>query len=232
MRKPNFRHTLVAAMTLIFISACGGGSVPQPPAPAEKPSSNTSTTKAPSIAPTDTNRPPATVTRKPTATSNPTATIKPSPIPPSDTPLPPIPDFDDVLTFSIGSGGGQCPGLDETPNFVNLSQFGQAITTCFWLSGFDFTQPFQIILSRADGSGNRLVTPNIYLDSRDDVVWDGYEELPPGASSSWGYIDNGTLAVYNFNVWSPDRLSPGQWRFTISQRGGASFEYSSNFLVE
>ena len=75
---------------------------------------------------------------------------------PTNTPLPPLPDFDDTISFGVGGGGGQCPGLDQTPNFVNLSQHGQAITTCFWLSGFDLAQPFQISLSQANGSGDRL----------------------------------------------------------------------------
>ena len=53
----------------------------------------------------------------------------------------------------------------------------------------------------------------------------------PGPGS-WGRNNSGTLAVYNFNVWSPEQLSPGQWRFTISQKGSAFYEYSSDFWVE
>jgi len=151
---------------------------------------------------------------------------------PSNSPLPPLPDFEDVLSFSPGSGGGVCPGVDATSNSIDIIQLDQHIYTCFWLWGIDFNQPFQIFLSQTDNpNGVSLKSPNLFFDSNNGIIqWEGY---PNWSEFGHGHeAGNGALFVYDFGVWLPVPLSPGQWRFSVVQKGSTFGEFWSDFWVE
>jgi len=193
--------------------------------PREQPSSTLLPTNTPSVTPTKivTNTP----TDMPTSTPTNTRTSTPT-----KTPLPPLPDFEDVLSFSPGSGGGVCPGVDSTSNSIQIMQLGQHIYGCFWLWGIDFNKPFQFFLSQVDNpNGVYLKSPNLYFDSNNGKMqWEGY---PIWDEFGHGYGDsNGALFVYDFGVWSPVPLSPGQWRFSVVQKGSTFGEFWSDFWVE
>ncbi len=222
----NVRKFLLAWIAILLtIIACGSPT----PEPRPRPAPVTEPPQAPGgNLPTDPpeTEPPAT---EPPATEPPET--EPPATEPPETQLPPIPEFDDLLYYSGGGGGGRCPGVDQEPNTIDLSQFGQAITTCFWLKGFDRNQPFRVSLIPLDAPGGReLVTPELSLDLQNERITGGVYESWVGLAV-WKGGRNGTLAVYNFNVWSPYPFAPGKWRFLISQEN-SSFEFWRDFEAE
>lgn len=129
MRKSNCRYIIIVATFIIAVLACSQGSVPapQPAEPAEEPSGNVSPTKTSTVAARDTGKTPETIT------NNPTTTNDTSPFPPSETPLSPIPNFDDLLSFAPGGGLEVCisdsqPGVAMSVEYANL---GGVALLCF-----------------------------------------------------------------------------------------------------
>jgi hypothetical protein len=161
------------------------------------------------------------------ATSTPTLPFSIST--PTHTPLPPLPDFAEVITLAVGSGGGPCIGADRTPNSITVNGGAQYVFACLWLKGIDIDQPFIVSLSQPDNpNGEHFASPNLFFDSNGTIRWEGYQEWR--TNIGWE-INNGLLNLADFGVRPSIRLSPGRWRFSIVQKGSAFGEVWSDFQV-
>jgi hypothetical protein len=89
-------------------------------------------------------------------TSTPTATS-------TLTSLPPVPDFDEVLTLALGGGGGEC-GVqypNQWPAF-DIVQYGNALAICIF--GVNFGLPFQLVFVAPDGT--KMQPVELLVDQR------------------------------------------------------------------
>jgi hypothetical protein len=145
-----------------------------------------------------------------------------------------MPDFSNLLVFSLGGGGGMCAGLPLPVNTIDFKSFeeGYLIGTCICLKGIDPTRPFKIKISQpGQPNGVDLLTPNLNLDSTTGhVQWEGYQD------STWlggWWISEDELHISNFFLWSPVRLSPGSFRFSVIQNGTGfgGFDYDFQATV-
>jgi SH3 domain-containing protein len=165
----------------------------------------------------------------PGAAVPPTATVPSSTFTPSLTPLPPLPDFAEVISFSLGSGGGPCIGADRTPNSITVNGEGRFVFACFWLEGIDINQPFIVSLSQPDDpNGDHFESPRLFFQSNGTVRWEGYQEWR--TNTGWEH-NNGLLNLADFGVRTSISLFPGRWRFSIIQKESAFGEVWSDFQV-
>ena len=159
----------------------------------------------------------ATYTQTPTSTSTPTRT-------PTNTPLPPIPGFDDVLTFGGGAGGGTLARdfcEDHNPGKCPASYgetfwIDQIAYLCIW--GVPLDVVFQV----------ELISPNAEititgtfkaLSSNHTIAWSGHV---PEEHDSVVYIQNGvTTAV--ISPWWPKELPKGTWEMRVKWPGNDAY---------
>ena len=220
------RLALIGVM-LLFVLACSVSTSQPVSAPVQ---AKTKTSAPPSTKsyPSATLRPVNTATRTPTRipTKIPTRT-------PAKTQLPPLPDFEDVITFAAGAGGGPCSEIDEPPNYLDVwvNSAGVHMIACFWLRGIDVSRPLEINLSQPGNStGVYFESPTLFLDSNNArVLGEGYSTQQ--YFGNWYRQNNEVIKGY-FNVWSSIRLSPGMWRFSITQTGSAFGTLSSDFRFD
>jgi hypothetical protein len=146
-------------------------------------------------------------------------------LPPTPTklPLPPLPDFNQVLTFGGGGGGMPCD-YPVTPNLISVPNiaFGHVVQLCLTLSGLNLGNPFKIKLTGPDGQS--LLSPGLLLDREKKVIrWTGY----PGYESPAEWTSDGTLFATLFVSW-PALLQPGNWHITAF---GDGFTANGDFQV-
>ena len=139
------------------------------------------------------------------------------PTDPPTEPLPPLPDFDQVLTFGGGGAEWGCYEYPREPNSVSVSvSFGLTATLCMVLSNVDVSQPIQIELIQTGIGTMRLKSGDLTMDLNTmEVQW---QENP----SNSGVIDKWTndgLLYIALPIWWPIIHSPGTWRITVFQRG-------------
>ncbi len=142
----------------------------------------------------------------------------------TDTPLPPLPDFQQLVTFGIGGGGGPGPCAEyqnTAPAIVVLiDQSAQSAILC--LSGVLYDRPFQLKLISPDGRS--LQSNNIRLNqATGDVEWSGYQGFFASADSTGG------SPSMTLSIWWPNSLPAGQWHISASSNG---FQAESDFSVE
>jgi hypothetical protein len=182
----------IIVMLAIALACGGGGLIPSKPiqplptptefTPTESPSPTSSPSNTPSVTPTHT------LTNTPTKTSTLTPTITPTKTS-TNTPLPPLPDFEQVLTFAQGGGGEFCGRYPENGAKLAVIDIdpGKALLLCF-ASG-SISPPFQLEWFAPDG---RVFTSRV---------------------GKYG----GTQREY-FMRW-PINLPSGQWRIHASGSG-------------
>ena len=144
------------------------------------------------------------------------------------TPLPPMPDFEEILTFG-GGGAGQlgCDhGYPPTPNSISVSTtFGRHAILCVFLQNVNTAAPIQLNLTQYGGTGMVLRSNNLILDRGwHRAHWDGFEA--EGNIETW---TRDSLIKFVLSVWWPVTLPAGDWRFTVSQVGG--LQVSGDFRV-
>jgi len=162
----------------------------------------------------------------------------------TNTPLPSLPDFDTTLSLAIGGGGGTCAQYQDgfpSPNFLEVNGGGKSLSVCFSLKGMDLNQSFKINVFQSGNPGDAsLESPNLFLDLIQgsanaeggfsyNVLAEGYKKNSP--FGIWQTHSNGISTGY-FTLWSPKRLSPGHWYFSISQQGSTFGFVRSDFQVE
>jgi hypothetical protein len=169
----------------------------------------------------------STLTFTPTSTATKTATHTATSTA-TNTYLPPVPDFEELLSFGAGGGGGFCNGIDYAPNDARVSQTNKAIWLCLYLRKIKFSQPFNITLMRL-GDGTIMFTPDLRLNQENKTLtWTGYQES--NGSAAW--TSDGTLNFYNVGIWWPQYFSAGQWRLSVVQNNTAFKGFSMDFKVE
>jgi hypothetical protein len=151
---------------------------------------------------------------------------------PTNTPLPPLPEFEQVITFLAGGGGGECD-YPKSPNMINVpsARYGRYAQFCMTILGMEFDEPFYLQLTAPNGK--TYTSPAIWLDQETkDLLWDGYPQSFSGYASWSG---NGILYA-GILIWWPSSLSEGQWQvqaysdrfratgvFSIAQQAGKSY---------
>jgi hypothetical protein len=171
---------------------------------------------------TQTEPPPLASTRPPAISPARTFTSRPSTIIPTltFTPLPPMPDFNEILTFGgAGAGDWGCAGTQypSVPNAINmLESFGQNVFLCVFARGIDITKPMTISLSQIGGNATTLVSQNLMFDRNGEaILWE--QSLQNGIITEWKADGSVFFTVV---VWWPAALSSGSWRVTVYQEGG------------
>ena len=133
----------------------------------------------------------------------------------TNTPLPPLPDFDDVISYGGGGGGPLCT-YPRVPNQINISPLVLGSTgwrLCLMLSGINFNQPFQLMLSHPGGP-TILKSRNLSFDlNNNSVLWEGFPGKPGVIETK---TSDGTVAL-EILIWWPDIFSEGVWRITVMQ---------------
>jgi len=200
-----------ASLLILVILACNmpGSEPPQaattPDATSSVPPANTPySSLTPGISPTQPLVASITLTNEPAYT-------------PTYTPLPPLPDFEDVLTFGGGGGGPPCI-QSNTPNTITSPNvtYGKFSLLCMVILGMDFNKPFRLQLTAPNSKV--YISPHLLLNqSTKAVQWEGYQ----GFAGYAGWSGNGILYV-SIDTWWPSSLSEGQWQVQA---------YGSNFLA-
>ena len=149
-------------------------------------------------------------------TSTPTATS-------TLTSLPPVPDFEEVLTLALGGGGGEC-GVqypNQWPAF-DIVQYGNTLAICIF--GVNFGLPFQLAFVAPNGT--KMQPLELLVDQRTwEVKWEGYLQDDFNGYATWG--NEGTFV--SFNIWWPGNYPAGQWQVRAT---GGGLEASGKFIVE
>jgi hypothetical protein len=228
---------IVTGAAILFSLACGSTQVPATQLP-QPPSAEPAQTTAPSqtlvMLPTETPlpAPSATATQLPTSPPTLTPTKMPT-LTPTRTALPSLPDFDKLISYGSGGGGKICTE-DRAPDTIEINtvKFGSLLVVCFWLQSLDPNQPFDI---RMEAMGSvpagpaSLQSPALSINWSDALVsWEGHDR-PDGQA---GRTNDGALALYDFMLWLPETLSPGQWRIFIQQQGGMVDNLYTTFQIE
>ena len=128
---------------------------------------------------------------------------------PTNTPLPPLPEFDQVITFADGGGGSECD-YPKSPNTINVpsARYGRYAQFCMTILGMEFDEPFYLQLTAPNGK--TYTSPAIWLDQgTKDLLWDGYPQFFSGYASWSG---NGILYA-DILIWWPSSLSGDNGRF-------------------
>jgi hypothetical protein len=204
----------LAAVLLLGILACG-----QPaPATSEPFASANPPAASPVTVPSKT----AAIPPAPTLTAFVMATVTVSP-------LPPIPEFDELLYFGGGGAGLVCAD-DQYPGASNRISaypvYGKGVNLCMNLEGFNLVEQFRLTLTQSSGKQMVLESNGFVLDPNKRLVyWNGYGDR--GSIASWA--GDGTIHLA-LRVWWPVTLPGGKWSVTISQPSG--FEAAGNFTVE
>lgn len=229
---PKQPRALVLISILLLVSApCSSVQVQltDPPPAAPIPSSTlippvVNTSAITSIEPSPVQGQPTAKTATNTSTVTPTRTATPTA---TKTPLPPLPDFDEVLSFG-GGGGGSPVGCEKYPSKPNRVQvypnFGREADFCFTLTNIDSKAAFQLNLLQLNGGALSLSLGNLTLDRKSKtVLWN--KTRNGGRIDQW--TKSGTIQ-FIVRVWWPISLPPGNWRLTISQSGSllASTDFS------
>jgi hypothetical protein len=216
----------LAGLTVFVISACGTTEAYSPdmeqapvsmsPVP---PSSTPLSPVASDPNPTQSLVPAIILTSDPAQT-----TIVPSISVPTNTPLPSLPDFEEVLTFEGGgAGGGWClpPVAPNTIEVVNV-MFGESADFCVAVLDMGMDQSFHFQITAPDG--RQYTSPTLTInESTHEVQWEGYGD-------SYGYaeyLEKHTLYLSLAN-WMPVDFSEGQWQIQIS---GDNFSIADRFSV-
>jgi hypothetical protein len=153
---------------------------------------------------------------------------------PTNTPLPPLPDFDQLLWFG-GAGGGYawtCPdffsytgpspaaqgGLSFASTNANSMAFQnlpRLAYLCLW--GFPADKPFKVSLISPDGSHSLNGDFSVSVDSTGDqiLIWDNRE----AEDSYMTNPGNGLAAEIDF--WWPGNLQGGIWKIDVTWQGGS-----------
>jgi hypothetical protein len=159
--------------------------------------------------------PDAPLTSDGAATATATFTLTPT----STLDLPPIPDFDEVLTFG---GGGADEGDDigcEYPEFQPAIVFTHGVDFCLW--GVHLGIPFQLTFFSLDGVFSQSI--DFFVDQHTlDVHWGKYQV--GGTFAKAAYTDNGT--VVKIRPLFAGYLPGGEWQVVASGNG---FQASTTF---
>lgn len=221
--KPHSKFLLCKLFAVTLLVSCApmaATAVPAEPEPFTLATSTRMASKTPvQVLPSLTKSPTKTPTERPTSTF-------------TNTPLPPLPDFQDVITFASGAGGGPCMEQEYAPNYLDVwvSPNGERFNICYWLWGMDLQQPFQIVLTQPGiSNGAYLHTAKLFFDSSGKVLGKGFPTQT--YFGYWNVLNTGTLAGY-FNIQTPTRLAPGVWRFSIVQDSGRFGMVSVDSQVE
>ncbi|MBI5935254.1 MAG: hypothetical protein HY867_16255 [Chloroflexi bacterium] len=167
----------------------------------------------PIMASTETFIPTRTVTHTFTPTFLPTFTFTIT-----NTSLPPLPDFDELVTFGGGGGGGECGVPPSLPPALEVHQYNNVLVLCMW--GVNFGLPFEITFNAPDG---RIAGPiKLLVDQRTGKVkWQGYHQDDFLAIADWG--NNGTFA--EVQIWWPIDYPTGQWQAVAYGEGLQASDY-------
>jgi hypothetical protein len=145
------------------------------------------------------------------------------------TPLPPMPDFDEVLSFGGGGAGNWGCSESEYPSVPNairvIGNFGQNVFLCVFVRGIDSAKPMKVNLSQMGGDSITLTSKNLMFDRNGEaVLWE--ESLDKGIINRWKA--DGSI-FFTLAVWWPVTLPSGPWRVTVYQEGG--FRISEDFQI-
>jgi hypothetical protein len=145
------------------------------------------------------------------------------------TPLPPLPDFEEVLSF--GGGGGDAPCLYIPDKSLPATEGGTAFGAyflprtailCIW--GAPFNVPLQV--SMTSPSGQTTLRGSVQVESATDkVLWLGQNLRE--SSSLATRLDN-TTAIF-LSLWWPGSLESGVWNVDVQWSGG---KISGTFTAE
>lgn len=167
---------------------------------------------------------------------------------PTNTPLPPLPEFEQLLSFG-GAGGG---GLSACPDFSTYTGPSPAVKgglsfdsigansmafqnlprlayLCLW--GFPADKPFIVSLTSPDESHSLNAEFGVYEDSHgwQKLRWTGYENE---FITVQGAADD--LAV-EIDFWWPGNTQSGIWKINVTWSGGSisgDFDADANGLAE
>jgi hypothetical protein len=140
---------------------------------------------------------------------------------PSSTPLPPIPDFDQVVNFGGGGGGRPAiyPGFSPSMS-VFMEPLNPAATLYLW--GVRFNLPFQLQLISPDG--RVFQSTDIWVEnSTGEIQWEGYQAFLGGANMA------ANPRYVSLLIWWPNNFPSGQWHISAS---GDGLQASTDFIVE
>jgi hypothetical protein len=186
-------------LVILVILACNLPGGETPPATKSPGATFASPTK-PAFTRTITNTP---IAQQQGLDDNPTDTVTPTI---TNTPLPPLPDFAEAITFIGGGGGPLCLGFN-TPNAISTDVvFGKFSLSCMVILSMDFNKPFH--LQMAAPNGKVYKSSNLLLNQNTKAVqWEGYQ----GFTGSAQWSGNGILHVM-INTWWPNSLPEGEWQ--------------------
>lgn len=141
---------------------------------------------------------------------------------PTNTPLPPLPDFDQVISY--GGGGGGEPGCMIDPGYrpaLTIEDDGRIIhknyvDLCLW-GDVKSHLPFQLQLVSPDG---RTFLSNELIVDQNSLYWEGYE----------GFDEYFNPMLYDGSIqisW-PVNYPSGQWHVIVT---GEGFQADANFFA-
>ncbi len=154
---------------------------------------------------------------------------------PTNTPLPPLPDFDHVLTYGGGAGGSTAydyclsnfPG--QIPATTGKKTIRQTAYLCLW--GMPYDIPFEVNLISPN---NEITLTGIFkATSNNSLVWSGHNP-EEHASRAYSATANQTAVFINQTIvlkplianmivispWWPDDFPSGMWQIHVIWTGG------------
>ncbi len=139
-----------------------------------------------------------------------------SPIPPTETApatLPPLPNFDEVITFGAAGGGFACDASEFPPDPGTISvanlEYGRAGYLCATISGTVTTGEFILGLTGLDGITREAILR--YDTGANKVDWQAF----PGWGLPVESIGTGVIHL-SIGIWWPISYPRGSWQVTIN----------------
>ena len=154
----------------------------------------------------------------------------------TNTPLPPLPDFDEIISFAPGAGGeadewvfpdnftytGPPPAAQGGLSFRSFSANGRGFQNLprlayLYLWGFPADRPFKISLVSPDGSQSLSGDFRVSVDPEGNqkLIWPDQETELVDVHTS-----QNSLAT-EIDFWWPGTLAEGVWKIEVTWQGGA-----------
>ena len=137
----------------------------------------------------------------------------------TNTPLTPLPDFEQVIGFGLGGGDKPClyydgrslPSVEGSTVFDNY-YYPRTAILCIW--GVPFDKPLNITLT----SPSRLLTLQATVQvtsSSNEVLWLGHASSQHRSAAA---IVSEVSAIF-LNIWWPANLDSGEWQASVRWEG-------------
>ena len=162
-----------------------------------------------------------TLTPFPPPLSDSSFTLTPTIIPsPTNTPLPPLPDFGQILAFGVGGGGGSaCMAPRYPPPTVHAARSSKGTHVagiCVYDIALPLNTPIHVILTSPDGTiilqgdFQSSGAPWAYWLDKDGKSYEGYAEN----------CDDTSCRNWGMEFWWPADLPGNTWQLRLSWNGG------------